>query len=56
VNHSKVGQQLLGLTLRVNPWLWNSAQFYLSIGHWYLEKHRLICKNKSVKQMYTYPV
>jgi len=23
VSHSKVGQQLLGLTLRVNPWLWN---------------------------------
>ena len=23
MSHSKVGQQLLGLTLRVNPWLWN---------------------------------
>jgi len=23
VSHSKVGQQLLGLTLRVNHWLWN---------------------------------
>jgi len=25
VSHSKVGQQLLGVTLRVNPWLWNWA-------------------------------
>jgi len=25
VSHSKVGQQLLGLTLSVNPWLWNWA-------------------------------
>ena len=23
VNHLKVGQQLFGLTLRINPWLWN---------------------------------
>ena len=21
--HTQIGQQLLGLTLRVNPWLWN---------------------------------
>jgi len=26
VSHSKVGEQLLGLTLRVNPWLWNWAE------------------------------
>ena len=26
MSHSKVGQQLLGLTLRVNPWLWNWVQ------------------------------
>jgi len=25
VSHSKVGQQLLGLTLMVIPWLWNWA-------------------------------
>jgi len=25
VSHSKFGQQLLGLTLRANPWLWNWA-------------------------------
>jgi len=28
VSHSKFGQQLLGLTLRVNPWLWNWALVY----------------------------
>ena len=25
-NHLKFGLQLLGLTLRVNPWLWNLAR------------------------------
>jgi len=28
MSHSKFGQQLLGLTLRVNPRLWNWAQSY----------------------------
>jgi len=31
--HSKVGQQLLGLTLRVNPWLWNWALVPISQTH-----------------------
>jgi len=26
VSHLNSGRQLLGLTLRVNPWLWNWAQ------------------------------
>jgi len=26
-NHLKFGQHLLGLTLRVNPWLWKWSQF-----------------------------
>jgi len=30
VNHSTFGQQLLGLTLRVNPWLWNPVQIKIS--------------------------
>ena len=29
-NHLTFDQQLLGLTLRVNPWLWNPAQNYHS--------------------------
>jgi len=29
MSHLKFDQQLLGLTLRVNPWLWNWAQYRL---------------------------
>jgi len=39
VSHSKVGQQLLGLTLRVNSWLWNWAQifFYVFKINWKIQ-------------------
>jgi len=31
VNHLTFGQQLLGLTLRVNHWFWNPAQLKLTV-------------------------
>ena len=43
VSHSKFGQQWLGLTLRVNTWLWNSANLFL-------DQHVIVSPNMWVPQ------